>query len=335
MKILLVDDSKSARYALRLQLQRHGIDVETADSAEAALQWIKSNSADAVFMDHTMPGMNGFEALDILKADAETADIPVIMCTSNEDPEYSDQAQRKGAFGILPKSVAATKLPAVLTRLKREIADLAPRPDRAPAPPPPPPPVTITGDSSKEAIEREVRAQITPLLGDMVDRVTEKVLAANEDRVAMRIAEEVKRLHAGLVQSIDERSRLDETRLETEVVPRLVGKHLTSNSEDLVPIIERVIEAQKVVCFDDPTSMRQVIDVAEEMATARASEVAKRQAEEAAAGAAASQVAELSESLRTGGGGVSSGTVYGLFVVATLLGAGAAGAVYYLLGGLG
>ena len=41
MKILLVDDSKSARYALRLQLQRHGVEVETADSAESALEILK------------------------------------------------------------------------------------------------------------------------------------------------------------------------------------------------------------------------------------------------------------------------------------------------------
>ena len=68
MKILLVDDSKSARYALRLQLQRFGIEVEALESAEAALQRIREAPPDAVFMDHTMPGMNGFEALEILKA---------------------------------------------------------------------------------------------------------------------------------------------------------------------------------------------------------------------------------------------------------------------------
>jgi len=122
LKILLVDDSKSARYALRLQLQRHGVSVETADSAESALQLIEKQPPDAVLMDHTMPGMNGFEALEILKANQATAGIPVVMCTSHEEPSYDTQARHKGALDILPKSGAPQKLPEVLDEIRSVLA---------------------------------------------------------------------------------------------------------------------------------------------------------------------------------------------------------------------
>ena len=122
MKILLVDDSKSARYALRLQLQRHGVEVETADSAESAFEILKGELPDAILMDHMMPGLNGFEALEAIRLDARTAHLPVVMCTSHEDADFAATAQRKGVVGILPKSVAPEKLPEILERLRTAVA---------------------------------------------------------------------------------------------------------------------------------------------------------------------------------------------------------------------
>ena len=133
MKILLVDDSKSARYALRLQLQRHGVEVETADSAESALEMLKGDLPDAIMMDHMMPGLSGFEALEIIRSDGRTAHLPVVICTASEDPDFAAAAHRRGITGILPKSVAPEKLPEILALLKDVIARRAP-PHRAPSP---------------------------------------------------------------------------------------------------------------------------------------------------------------------------------------------------------
>jgi CheY-like chemotaxis protein len=133
MKVLLVDDSKSARYALRLQLQRYGITVETDDTAESALERIRETPPDAVFMDHTMPGMNGIEALDILKAAPATMHIPVVMCTSTENSELMAQAKKKGALDILSKSTAPEKLKNLLDRLQRVVtAASAPGAEKSP-----------------------------------------------------------------------------------------------------------------------------------------------------------------------------------------------------------
>ncbi|MGE5154762.1 MAG: response regulator [Bdellovibrio bacteriovorus] len=121
MKILLVDDSKSARYALRLQLQRHGVEVDTADSAESAFELLKGELPDAILMDHMMPGLNGFEALEVIREDPRTAHLPVVMCTSHEDADFAAAAERKGVVGILPKSGAPEKLPAILAKLRDTI----------------------------------------------------------------------------------------------------------------------------------------------------------------------------------------------------------------------
>jgi CheY-like chemotaxis protein len=121
MKILLVDDSKSARYALRLQLQRHGVEVDTADSAESAFERLKGELPDAILMDHMMPGLNGLEALDVIREDPRTAHLPVVMCTSHEDADFAATAERRGVIGILPKSGAPDKLPAILAKLRDSI----------------------------------------------------------------------------------------------------------------------------------------------------------------------------------------------------------------------
>ena len=60
-KALLVDDSKSARFFLRNLLQKNKIEVDMAESGEAALEYLKSHRPDIIFMDHLMPGIDGFE----------------------------------------------------------------------------------------------------------------------------------------------------------------------------------------------------------------------------------------------------------------------------------
>src|SRR6185503_508914 len=59
-RALVVDDSKSARAFLARILERHEIAVDAADSAEAAIEYLTRNKPDVIFMDHMMPGMDGF-----------------------------------------------------------------------------------------------------------------------------------------------------------------------------------------------------------------------------------------------------------------------------------
>lgn len=102
-RALVVDDSRSARVALQKQLEAHDLSVEMADSGEDALDFLKSHMVDVVFMDHEMPGMNGFEAVRAIKSNPSTAMIPVMMYTSKGGELYVSQARALGAVDLLPK----------------------------------------------------------------------------------------------------------------------------------------------------------------------------------------------------------------------------------------
>ena len=92
-RALVVDDSKSARIALKKQLEEHDLQVELAASGEEALEMLKTHMVDVIFMDHVMPGMDGLEAVGVIKSNPLTATIPVMMYTSKEGEVYVSQAR--------------------------------------------------------------------------------------------------------------------------------------------------------------------------------------------------------------------------------------------------
>lgn len=202
MKILLVDDSKSARYALRLQLQHHGVEVDTADSAESAFEILKGELPDAILMDHMMPGLNGFEALEVIREDPRTAHLPVVMCTSHEDADFAATAQRKGVLGILPKSGAPEKLPAILDKLRDSIRvppSLASGPPTNQAPSTARPGLAVaaagpaTGiDESKllARVDERISARITALLDDLRRDLSERLTAEAHHEIDSRLEPE-------------------------------------------------------------------------------------------------------------------------------------------------
>src|SRR5690606_4955656 len=114
---LVVDDSKSARFSLKKLLQLQGIKTDFAESAGDALNYLSTNTPDIIFMDHLMPGMDGFEATKAIKSNPDTRDIPVIMCTSKEGSDYGEQALAIGAHAILPRPSPPATLLASLSQL--------------------------------------------------------------------------------------------------------------------------------------------------------------------------------------------------------------------------
>ncbi len=116
-RALIVDDSKTARLFLARALEKYDIDVDAADSAEAAIEYLGSNRPDVIFMDHLMPGMDGFQAVQAIKNDARTATIPIMMYTSQEGELYLGQARALGAVGVLPKQIKPTDVSKVLYEL--------------------------------------------------------------------------------------------------------------------------------------------------------------------------------------------------------------------------
>ena len=116
-RALIVDDSKSARLFLARVLENYEIDVDSAETAEAAIDYLGSNRPDVIFMDHQMPGMDGLQAVQAIKNDPRTATIPIMMYTSQEGELYLGQARALGAVGVLPKQIKPADVSKVLYQL--------------------------------------------------------------------------------------------------------------------------------------------------------------------------------------------------------------------------
>ena len=116
-RALVVDDSKSARVILSRMLEKYGIEVDMAESAEQAIEYLNQNRPDAIFMDHLMPGMDGLQAVQAIKSNPQTAMIPIMMYTSQEGELYVGQARALGAMGVLPKQVRPVDVSKVLYEL--------------------------------------------------------------------------------------------------------------------------------------------------------------------------------------------------------------------------
>ncbi len=111
-------------------LADHELRVETAESAEAALEYLAAHRPDVIFMDHMMPGMDGFQAVKAIKENPATATIPVMMYTSQSGELYVGQARALGAVGVLPKQIKPVEVREVLRSLHLLPGDAPPLPAR-------------------------------------------------------------------------------------------------------------------------------------------------------------------------------------------------------------
>lgn len=184
---LIVDDSKSARVVLKRMLEMHALDVDTAESAESALEYLNDHRPDVIFMDHLMPGMDGFEAVSAIKNNPDTATIPIMMYTSQEGELYVGQARALGAVGVLPKAVQPVEVSKVLRTLRvigdtidpENEADAANEPRSGREPPEPP------------RLDRNLRELIQDLF-DQQRAVMRRDLLDSYEAIAARVADEVR-----------------------------------------------------------------------------------------------------------------------------------------------
>ena len=67
-RALVVDDSRSARLALKMLLEQNDLKVHFAETGEEAIDFLKTQTVDVIFMDHSMPGMTGLELAEAVTA---------------------------------------------------------------------------------------------------------------------------------------------------------------------------------------------------------------------------------------------------------------------------
>src|SRR5438045_8675866 len=81
-KILIADDSSTARHVLFQMLARHGYRCVLAETAKEAMDKAKSEKPDLILMDVVMLDMTGFEVTRMITRGAATQPIPIVLCTS-------------------------------------------------------------------------------------------------------------------------------------------------------------------------------------------------------------------------------------------------------------
>jgi len=102
-KVLVIDDEDMSRYLLRSRLAGTDYTIIEAESGSDGLRLARAEQPDVIFLDLVMPGMNGFEVLDALKADSTTSDIPVVIQTAKVLSDQERQQLDNGAIAILSK----------------------------------------------------------------------------------------------------------------------------------------------------------------------------------------------------------------------------------------
>lgn len=101
--ILVVDDSPINRDILVHRLTRQGHQVETAEDGRRALDLLAQQRFDLVLLDILMPELNGYQVLQMLKADKQLRDIPVIMISALDEIDSVVRCIEMGAEDFLPK----------------------------------------------------------------------------------------------------------------------------------------------------------------------------------------------------------------------------------------
>ena len=107
-KILIIDDERAIRRALREILEFEGFEIEEAENGKEGFDKAKSSVFDMIFCDIKMPQMDGMEVLDeLLKA---KIDVPVIMISGHGNVETAVQAIKKGAFDFIEKPLDLNRI---------------------------------------------------------------------------------------------------------------------------------------------------------------------------------------------------------------------------------
>jgi CheY-like chemotaxis protein len=104
-RILVVDDNASNIKIMQVRLASEGYDVVTAADGEEALAAAREQLPDLILLDVMMPGMDGYQVVARIKANPDTAHIPVVMLTALDDRNSRTHGLTAGAAAFLTKPI--------------------------------------------------------------------------------------------------------------------------------------------------------------------------------------------------------------------------------------
>ncbi len=109
--ILIVEDNPKNLKLIRDLLQFKGYQTIEADSAEAGIELAREQHPTLILMDIQLPGIDGREAMKVLKADASTQQIPIIALTASAMKGDRERLLAEGFDGYIPKPIDIKAFP--------------------------------------------------------------------------------------------------------------------------------------------------------------------------------------------------------------------------------
>ena len=106
-RVLLVEDSRTQALRIQLELVRYGLKVEIASNGDRGMAAVRSSPPAAIILDVDLPDTSGYNLCRMLKGDAATAHIPVVMLTHRDAAEDALAGLEVGAEDYIPKDTFA------------------------------------------------------------------------------------------------------------------------------------------------------------------------------------------------------------------------------------
>ena len=116
MNVLIIDDERGIRRALREILEFEEIRVSEAENGKEGFKMIQENTYDLVFCDIKMPFMDGMEVLN--EVHKNDLDVPVVMISGHGTVETAVQAIKQGAFDFIEKPLDLNRILVLLRNVK-------------------------------------------------------------------------------------------------------------------------------------------------------------------------------------------------------------------------
>jgi two-component system, OmpR family, alkaline phosphatase synthesis response regulator PhoP len=116
-RVLVVDDDPRIVAVVRTTLERQGLEIATASNGAECLLAVGASPPNVIVLDVTMPIMDGWQVLRVLRESPATADLPVIMLTAHGEDDAVARGLEAGAHLYLTKPFNTEELLAAVTRL--------------------------------------------------------------------------------------------------------------------------------------------------------------------------------------------------------------------------
>jgi CheY-like chemotaxis protein len=346
---LVVDDSKSARFSLSKMLQQAGLSVDMVESGEAALEYLREQRPDVVFMDHMMPGLDGLAAAKAIKDNPATKMIPVVMSTSKEGDDYIQEVKAHGAISILPKPSKSDELAAVLEDVSAHINLQDAQTEVSGSKPHAAEVETMPRENIAELVQSEVQTQIVQQAATQLARLQQDLqseIQSATQQISQELQETIR--HTLTQESSDALQQQIEERIST-LTQEVTEDVYTQHSQELDNRIRKILQHQLLEFKADlatthslnSATQQEINNLAQATAEQRASEIARQIAQGVAEKVAtqsaqkvAQQTAEsvttklLNETLESNR--PAFGPVYAISILALVMSGFAALGVYFL-----